>query len=413
MLPRNRESERAPHPSIFLILYAPPGIAFGYVTVAVAYSLSQAGLSVSEVASLVALCLLPQTWKILWAPIIDTTLTAKRWYRISVLGTGSLILAIALASAAKSSVWLLDLLVLALSFVCSVAAMSTENLMAYLVAPHQRGRAGGWMQAGNLGGMGIGGGAGLWLAQHIAPWCAGIVLGITCVLSCGALARVAQPIRPTVVATYRATLEATGKDVWSVLRSRAGLLVLLLYLLPLGTTAADNLWAAVAGDWRVSADMVALVDGVMGGLISVAGCLVGGYLCDLIDRKSAYALCGTALALCAACMGSSAKTPFMFVVFTSIYSFIGGMIYASFAGLTLEVIGKGAAATKFNLLGCAANVAVVYLTLVDGWTQSHWGSSAMLFTEATLGVASAAIFMALVRSQRFVTSATGPAGAIE
>jgi MFS transporter, PAT family, beta-lactamase induction signal transducer AmpG len=170
-------------------------------------------------------------------------------------------------------------------------------------------------------------------------------------------------------------------------------------LLPLGTTAADNLWAAVAGDWRVSADTVALVDGLLGGLISVAGCLVGGYLCDLMDRKRAYALFGTALALCAAGMGFAAKTPVMFVVFTSIYSFIGGMIYAAYAGATLETIGKGAAATKFNLLGCVSNVGVVYMTLLDGWAQSRWGSSVMLFTEAALGIASAILFMALVSTR--------------
>jgi MFS transporter, PAT family, beta-lactamase induction signal transducer AmpG len=210
------------------------------------------------------------------------------------------------------------------------------------------------------------------------------------------LLRVVQPPRPVIAATHGATLRATGKDVWSVLRSRAGLFAILLFALPLGTTAADNLWAAVAGDWRVSADTVALVDGALGGLISVVGCLVGGYLCDFMDRKKAYALFGTALALCAAVMGFAAKTPVMFVVFTSIYSFIGGMIYAAYAGATLETIGKGAAATKFTLLGCVSNVGVVYMTLLDGWAQSHWGSSAMLFTEAALGIASAIFFMTLV-----------------
>ena len=68
--------------------------------------------------------------------------------------------------------------------------------MAYMTASQQQGRAGGWMQAGNLGGGGIGGGAGLWLAQHTAPWCAGTVLGIACAASCCALLRVVQPVGP-------------------------------------------------------------------------------------------------------------------------------------------------------------------------------------------------------------------------
>ena len=96
--------ERELHPVFFLILYAPFGIAFGYVTVTVAYSLSQTGMSVSEIAALIALYLFPQTWKLLWAPVVDTTLTAKRWYLISVMGTGMLIVAIAFIATAKHSI---------------------------------------------------------------------------------------------------------------------------------------------------------------------------------------------------------------------------------------------------------------------------------------------------------------------
>jgi MFS transporter, PAT family, beta-lactamase induction signal transducer AmpG len=62
-------------------------------------------------------------------------------------------------------------------------------------------------------------------------------------------------------------------------------------------------------------------------------------------------------------MGFAAKTPVMFVVFPSICSLISGMSYAAYAGAILETIGKGAAATKFNLLGYVSNVAVVYMTL--------------------------------------------------
>ena len=41
----------------------------------------------------------------------------------------------------------------------------------------EKGRAGGWSQAGNLRGAGLGGGAGLWLAQHSGhPWISGAVL---------------------------------------------------------------------------------------------------------------------------------------------------------------------------------------------------------------------------------------------
>jgi PAT family beta-lactamase induction signal transducer AmpG len=65
------------HPIVFLFLIAPFGAMSGYLTVAVAYLLSQAGLSVEQIAEVIAVSYLPQTWKFLWAPIADTTLTRK------------------------------------------------------------------------------------------------------------------------------------------------------------------------------------------------------------------------------------------------------------------------------------------------------------------------------------------------
>ena len=72
----------------------------------------------------------------------------------------------------------------------------------------------------------------------------------------------------------------------------SGPLALLIVFLPIGTGAASNLWAAVADDWHATADTVALVTGALSGIISAAGCLAGGYLCDRLDRKTAYALFG-------------------------------------------------------------------------------------------------------------------------
>ena len=46
-------------------------------------------------------------------------------------------------------------------------------------ADAQRGRASGWAQAGNLGGVGLGGGLALWLMQS-AGWGSGTACGTCC-----------------------------------------------------------------------------------------------------------------------------------------------------------------------------------------------------------------------------------------
>ncbi len=74
---------RHPHPAVYMVLIVPFGAMAGYLSVAVAYLLTQAGISVAQTAGLIAIGFIPHTWKFLWAPIADTTLTRKKWYLIA------------------------------------------------------------------------------------------------------------------------------------------------------------------------------------------------------------------------------------------------------------------------------------------------------------------------------------------
>src|SRR5438552_5316051 len=74
---------RHAHPSVFLFLILPFGVMSGYLTVSLAFVLSKAGVPVAGIAALIALSFVPHTWKFLWAPLVDTTLTRKGWYLIA------------------------------------------------------------------------------------------------------------------------------------------------------------------------------------------------------------------------------------------------------------------------------------------------------------------------------------------
>ena len=178
---------RRAHPSVFLVLILPFGVMSGYLTVTVAYLLTQAGVSVEQVAELVAISYIPQTWKFLWAPIADTTLTRKTWYVLASLVSALGIYATGAVPAHADNIALLEMVVLVSNVAVTFLAMATESLMVYGTPPEQKGRGSGWFQAGNLGGQGLGGGAGLWLAQNLAePWMAGAALGVACAACCGA-----------------------------------------------------------------------------------------------------------------------------------------------------------------------------------------------------------------------------------
>ncbi|MEO8305563.1 MAG: MFS transporter [Betaproteobacteria bacterium] len=384
---------RYTHPIVFLILMIPFGVMGGYLVVAVAYQLSRAGLSVESIAELVAVSFIPHTWKFLWAPVVDTTLTRKTWYLLSGALSAVGVYATGAVPAEARFIPMLYFVVLVSNLAVTFLSMSVESLMVYGTPPDRQGRAGGWFQAGNLGGYGLGGGAGLWLAERLSePWITGAVLGMACAACALALAFVREA--PTIVraGNYASQILDVLYDLWQVLRSRLGMLALLICFLPIGAGAASGLWSAVADDWRASSNTVALVNGVLSGLVSAAGCLVGGFLSDRMDRKSAYALYGFVLAVCAVAMALAPRTEIMFIVFTTVYAFIQGLTYAGFSAVTLEAIGLGAAATKYTVFAALSNVPIMYMTLVDGAAQTRWGSGGMLYVEALFGIAGLLLF---------------------
>ncbi|HEY6451171.1 MAG TPA: MFS transporter [Steroidobacteraceae bacterium] len=382
---------------VFLVLIVPFGAVNGYLTVALAYVLANRGMSVAHIGLLIALFLMPQTWKFLWAPIVDTTLNRRQWYVIGATLSAASVIAMAAYSEHPGDIVALSVFVFLASVATTFLGMSVESLMAYLTLESQKGRAGGWFQAGNLGGSGIGGGAALWLTQRLGmPWVTGAALGACFMLCCAALWGIGEPPIEQRARGIAHRLIGTVKDLWQVSRSRLGYLGLLVVFLPIGSGAASNLWSAVANDWHASAHTVALINGAMGGLISAAGCIVGGYLCDRFNRKLTYVTYGLIMAACALAMALAAHTEMAYIGFTIAYSFVNGLCYAGFSAVTLEAIGLGAAATKYNMFASLSNIPIAYLTALEGWARTPWGPNGFLYVDATLGVAGVIIFISAV-----------------
>lgn len=378
----------------------PFGVMQGYLSVTLGYQLAKAGVGTGAIAALIAVGYIPHTWKFLWAPVADTTLSRKLWYGLAAGVSAAGIFAMgALPADAASLPWLSAIVLLA-NLAVTFLAMAVESLMAYATPEAEKGRAGGWFQAGNLGGTGLGGGAGLWIAERVAnPLVPGAALAAACALCCLALAFIREPPPMPKDASYLRTLKGVLHDLWTVARSRPGFLALLICFLPIGSGAATNLFSATAGDWQASADAVALVNGIGGGMAAALGCIAGGYLCDRIDRKKAYYLFGILMALCAVAMAAAPRTELAYGAFCLIYWFISGLAYAAFSAVVLEAIGLGAAATKYSLFASLSNMPIQYMTLVNGWAHTRWGTGGMLLTEALIGGVAVLVFLGVAAAR--------------
>jgi PAT family beta-lactamase induction signal transducer AmpG len=376
-----------------MLLFLPFGATSGFVSVTVGYIARQQGLGDAAIASLVAINLLPHTFKFLWAPIPDTSYSRRKWYLVSnILSTFTLI-ALGFIPVRTDTTQLLKALIFVNSLAITFLGMAVEGLLANVVDESQRGSAAGWLQAGNLGGAGIGGGLALWLAQRIGVQAAFFLVAVA-LLSCSiGLLKVHEPKR----ISHESPIAALGmviSDLWhTILKSRAGLLAMILCFLPVGSSAATALFAAIADRWHTSADAVALYTGVLAGIVSALGCMAGGWLSDCMDRKLAYAVTGVFLALAALGMSVGPRSELGYGVFTLSYQFGSGLAYGAFTGFVLEAIGRGAAATKYNVLASLSNIPIWYMTQADGWASERWSPSVMLVVDAASEVIGAVVFL--------------------
>jgi MFS family permease len=177
-------------------------------------------------------------------------------------------------------------------------------------------------------------------------------------------------------------------ELWRMIRSRSGVLCGVLCILPIGTGAATNVLsqAEVAAKWGVAEGTVSLVNGVMNGLVSAVGCLIGGELCARYSSRRVYAAVGLLMAGVAAAMAAAPFIPSMYVTFILAYALTTGLAYAAFTGFVLDAIGRGAAATKYNGFASISNLPITYMGIVLAEAFTRRGAKGMLLTEAAAGV---------------------------
>ena len=83
------------------------------------------------------------------------------------------------------------------------------------------------------------------------------------------------------------------RDVWRVARSRPGWTGMLLFC---SRRSAPRRCSTTSRRWPPTTaprdGMVAFVNGPVNGLVTAAGALIGGYLCDRMNRRAMYLLSG-------------------------------------------------------------------------------------------------------------------------
>ena len=377
------KSETKPFYIFFLVI--PAGLSQGFVSVALPYLLTQHGFSVATTASIVALGVFANLWRFLWGPVVDLSLSLHKWFWIGMLVSMVTILLLCFIPLSTKDQVLISVMVFVSQVAGTFTLLPINGFMAKRIEEKNKGKAAGWYQAGSLTGVGLGGGAGLWLAEHYSIMIAGIVL---CIAS-GVFSLVIFLIKDIHHEKEKSILHKVammGKDVLVMLKIPLTLFVIIFIMLPIGTGSAANVWSAIAKDWQTDADTVALVTGIISGLVSAVGCVAGGYLADKKGVWFAYLGTGSFCALVTVLMAVFPYHRWVYISGVLVYAFGTGLVYAAFSALILYAIGKKNVATKFSLLSSIGNIPVMYMTVVDGWTHDRYNSKIMLLTEAAVAI---------------------------
>jgi hypothetical protein len=257
-------------------------------------------------------------------------------------------------------------------------SIASGGLMAVLMPFSKQGKAGGWYQAGNLGGAALAGGICIWLSERIPSWgVASAAAAMVFIPSLGVLF-VKEPTRDLTPSwALFTTMFHKFRDL---MKQRATWVGLLFFLSPLGAAAAGLLFSGIGVDYRASTQMVVWVTGFGGGLATAIGSIAGGYICDHMDRRQAYLLSGGLSAVVSGTMWMAPISPVVFAVGASAYLVVAGFCYAAYNALALQLTDGEpfTAGARFSLFAAAANGPVAYMTWLDGQGDRLWGVRGLL-----------------------------------
>ncbi len=383
-MPTLREQSFA-KPFYIFFLVLPEGISNGFVTVALPYLLTKNGFSVAETAGIVAIGLGANLWRFIWGPIADLTLTLRKWFWVGVLVSSVLLAALCFLPLTPKGAVLLTVIVFISQVAATFILLPVGGFMANRIPENKKGSAGGWFQAGNLGGTGLGGGAGLWLATHYSVQIAGVVLAAASIVF-ALVVMLIKDVQHNKEKSFVVELGVMGKDLLGMVKVPVVLFVIILVCLPIGSGAMSNVWSSIAGDWKTNADTVALATGILSGLASAIGCIAGGFMADRWGNFGSYMVAGLLTAIITIIMAVMPMQPYIYVSGVLAYAFGSGMCYGIFSSVILFAIGKKNASTKYSLLSSLGNIPVVAMTAFDGWFHDKTNSKLMLIAEGAVGI---------------------------
>ena len=147
---------------ILVVLYIAQGLPVGFVFVALAAFLAEAGQPPGAIATVILWATAPWSLKFLLGPLIDRfTFPAmgrrRPWILVAQMGMILTLVMLAFAPDPAANLTLLTMLVFVNNLFCALQDVSIDALAVDVLEPHEIERVNGWMHAGYMAGTIVGG----------------------------------------------------------------------------------------------------------------------------------------------------------------------------------------------------------------------------------------------------------------
>jgi MFS transporter, PAT family, beta-lactamase induction signal transducer AmpG len=381
---------------IFLvtILYLTEGAPIGFIWWAMPTLLRQQNVAIESITSLTAILILPWIFKFVWAPLVDSLRNEKRGYKfwifISQLFMGAALIPLIFISPQNNFfIWGLFLFIHSLS--AATQDVSIDALVINVIAKNERGKLNGFMNAGMLIGRSLFGGGTLILAYELGlNYLIGLlVIIIFSVMTVLFFLKEPVPSFKTKnqfnIFLENFSLSFKSKNTW------------LAILFALTSAAAFEVAGGLAGpfltDLNVSQETIGVFFALPVVVAMFTGGLIGGYVSDKINRKSAvrFFLFGFAAAVLVISVYNFIEPYINEIVFLSAYSvmyFFVGLFTASSYALFMDVTNPNIGGTQFSTYMAATNGCEAWTVWSAGFIIAGYGYSPAFILMSIVSLAS-------------------------
>src|SRR5471030_2484180 len=135
----------------FLVIHQ--GLSQGFVSVVLLWLLTHRGFSDATTASIVAIGISANLWRFLWGPVVDLSLSLKKWFWIGLAASMATLLILCITPFNVKGETLLIIIVFLSQVAATFTLLPVNGFMAKRIVEEDKGKASGWYQAGSLTGV--------------------------------------------------------------------------------------------------------------------------------------------------------------------------------------------------------------------------------------------------------------------